>query len=123
MAKFKDDKEWFAEARRLHQEQGLNAAEIKKKIGFHEGFRIDNSNSQGIRKISLATKKKKDDLRKAKEKAPESTRQFFDSDESYQKYLDANSQDLRGIQQRTSLASKERGIQYHKGHIQSINEG
>jgi hypothetical protein len=123
MPKFKDDKEWFKEAKRLHQEQGLNASQIREKIGFHEGYRIDNSGSKGIRKINLATKLKKDTARNAKSKAPESTRQFFDSDESYQKYLDANAQDLRGIQSRTSKASKDSGTLYHKGHMQSSKEG
>jgi hypothetical protein len=123
MSKFKDDKEWFKEAKRLHQEQGLNAAQIREKIGFHEGFRIDNSSSQGIRKINLATKLKKDTLRNSKGKVPDSTRQFFPNDKSHKTYTQTVGRDKSGINTRTRQATLDRGILYHKGHIQSSDLG
>ena len=123
MPNFKTDKEWFTEAKRLHKEKGLNAAQIKERIGFHEGFRIDNSSSQGIRKINLATKLKKDTKRNGKGKVPESTREFFPDDKSHDTYKRSVGRDKLGINARTRQASVDRGIQYHKGHIQSSEMG
>ena len=123
MAEFKDDKEWFKEAKRLHQQEGLNAAQIREKIGFFEGFRIDNSNSEGIRKINLATKLAKDTKRNSKGKVPESTRQFFPEDKSFKTYKKSVGRDKSGINDRTRQASQDKGIQYHKGHIQSSDLG
>ena len=123
MPNFKDDKEWFKEAKRLHQQEGLNAAQIREKIGFFEGFRIDNSSSVGIRKINLATKLAKDTKRNSKGKVPESTRQFFPEDKSFETYKKSVGRDKSGINSRTRQASQDRGIQYHKGHIQSSDLG
>jgi hypothetical protein len=123
MPKFKDHKEWFKEARRLHREQGLNAAQIKEKIGFYEGFRIDNSSSKGITKINLATKLKKDTLRNSKGKVPESTSQFFFNDKSHKTYKQTAGRDKSGINARTRQSTLDSGIFYHKGHIQSSDLG
>tara|TARA_R110002012_G_scaffold163389_1_gene325773 strand:+ start:865 stop:2112 length:1248 start_codon:yes stop_codon:yes gene_type:complete len=123
MPKFKDHKEWFKEAQRLHREQGLNAAQIKEKIGFYEGFRINNSSSKGIDKVNLAVKLKKDTLRNSKGKVPESTRQFFPSDSDHKTYTQTVGRDKAGINARTRQASQDRGILYNKGHIQSSDLG
>jgi len=123
MPKFKDDKEWFKEAKRLHLEQGLNAAQIKEKIGFYPGFRINNSSSKGIDKVNLAVKLKKDPLRNSKGKVPESTRHFFPNDESHKPYPQTVGRDKSGINTRTRQATLDRGILYNKGHIQSSDLG
>ena len=123
MPKFKDDKEWFKEAQRLHREQGLNAAQIREKIGFYEGFRINNSSSKGIDKVNLATKLKKDTLRNSKGKVPDSTRQYFPNDKSHKTYTQTVGRDKSGINARTRQGTLDRGILYHKGHIQSSDLG
>ena len=123
MPKFKDHDEWFKEARRLNKEKGLNAAQIEEKIGFFEGFRINNSKSKGITKVNLAVKKAKDTKRIGKGKVPESTSQFFPDEKSYKTYKGSVARDKRGIGDRTRLATKDSGILYHKGHIQSSDLG
>ena len=123
MPKFKDHTEWFKEAQRLHKEKGLNAAQIKEEIGWHEGFRIDNSGSKGIRKVNLATKLTKDTKRAGKGKVPESTQQFFPDAKSHDTYRSSVARDKQGINERTRLASQDAGILYHKGHVQASEVG
>jgi hypothetical protein len=111
--------EWRAEGRRLHRQEGLNALQIRKIIGDKEGFDIENSNSLGIRFRPKGVKAKRLKL----EKVPDSNRSLFVDDESFNKYKKSVAQDKRGINERTTQASKDRGIKYNKGHLQSAETG
>jgi hypothetical protein len=123
MPEFKTKKEWWQAAQKLQREQGLNAAQIKEKIGLFDGWRLDNSKSKGLTAVNLATKLKKDTLRAEKGKVPESTRSLFPDDKSHKTYRQSVNRDTLGVNQRTRQASQDSGITYHKGHIQASAEG
>ncbi len=111
--------EWRTEGRRLKAE-GLSIKQIQDKIGKYNGtYRLENSTRLGIhfRNVSIRN------ARAEAEKVPDSNRELFIDDESFEGYKKSVGQDKQGIDARTAKATVDSGTKYNKGHGQSARTG